>query len=114
MATEEKPATTMEKLLQALLQDREQERARHAEELQLLRELVEGAQARRPDAAPAGERRLQAPRIELKKLDESDDVEAFLTVFERVMTAQRVPNDQWTFTLAPLLTGKAQQAYILQ
>ena len=113
MAKEEKPVTAMEKLLQTLLEDRqedrarrEEERTRHAEEMLVLRQLIEGR-----GSGAAGERRLQAPRIELKKLDESDDVESFLTVFERVMTAQSVPNGQWTVTLAPLLTGKAQQAY---
>ena len=49
--------------------------------------------------------------VKLTKLTETDDVEAFLTTFERVMTIGRVPEETWTLRLAPLLSGKALQAY---
>ena len=51
----------------------------------------------------------ETPR--LTKMEEGGDVEAYLTTFERVMTAYEVPRDRWSFTLAPQLIGKAQQAY---
>ena len=37
-------------------------------------------------------------------------MEAYLTTFEHVMPAYEVPRDRWSFTLAPQLIGKAEQA----
>lgn len=45
------------------------------------------------------------------KLSQSDDVEAYLTTFERMMEAYEVDRAHWAFKLSPQLTGKAQQAY---
>ena len=45
------------------------------------------------------------------KLNEQDDIEAYLTTFERVMRAYEVKQERWAGKLAPQLTGKAQQAY---
>ena len=47
----------------------------------------------------------------LQKLTETDDIEHFLTMFERVANAYKWPDDVWVLRLAPLLTGKAQAAY---
>ena len=47
----------------------------------------------------------------VSKLTEADDIEAYLTTFERLMEAFSVPKERWVFKLAPQLTGKAQQAY---
>jgi len=47
----------------------------------------------------------------LQRLSESDDVEHFLTTFERLAQAYQWPPDMWVLNLAPLLTGKAQLAY---
>lgn len=47
----------------------------------------------------------------LQKLTETDDIEHFLTMFERVANAYKWPDDVWVLKLAPLLTGKAQAAY---
>ena len=52
-----------------------------------------------------------APRPTLTKLDVNDDVEAYLTTFERQMRAFDITEDQWSLYLAPQLTGRAQQAY---
>ena len=119
--TEEKPTAksaetaltaTLDRLLQTLLDDRAKreqdlldERRRHDEELRMMREMLEGA--RREEPAP--ERRA-FDGLKLKKLADGEDIEAFLTVFERVMQARRTPQDQWSYILAPLLTGKAQLA----
>ena len=88
------------------------ERRRREEEvqqqMQLLREMVEGS--RRREEAPArasGEN----DRVKLSKLSEADDVEAYLTTFERMMAVYEVDRARWAFKLAPQLTGKAQQAY---
>ena len=48
---------------------------------------------------------------EVSKLSDEDDIEAYLTTFERMMAAYGVPKDRWVFRVAPQLTGKAQQAY---
>ena len=47
----------------------------------------------------------------VSKLSDEDDIEAYLTTFERMMVAYGVPKDRWVFRVAPQLTGKAQQAY---
>ena len=44
-------------------------------------------------------------------MSNEDDIEAYLTTFERMMMAYGVPKDRWVFRVAPQLTGKAQQAY---
>ena len=49
--------------------------------------------------------------VKLTRLTEEDDIEAYLTSFERIMTAHEVSRERWPFKLAPQLTGKAQQAY---
>ena len=41
----------------------------------------------------------------------ADDIEAYLTTFERMMKAFEVKREKWVFKLAPQLTGKAQQAF---
>lgn len=51
----------------------------------------------------------KAPKI--TKLSDDDDIEAYLTTFERLMTAHEIPRRRWSFELAPALTGRAQQAY---
>ena len=52
-----------------------------------------------------------APRPTLTKLHAKDDVEAYLTTFERQMRAFNINEDEWSLHLAPQLTGRAQQAY---
>ena len=47
----------------------------------------------------------------LAKFTEGDDIEAFLTTFERVMGMSTIEEDRWSCILAPQLAGKAQQAY---
>ena len=49
--------------------------------------------------------------VKLTKLTEEDDIESYLTTFERIMSASEVDRERWSFYLAPYLTGKAQQAY---
>ena len=45
------------------------------------------------------------------KLMEEDDIEAYLTTFERMMRAYEVKRERWAYKLAPQLSGRAQQAY---
>ena len=89
---------------------RDEETARREEEVrqqtELLRGLVEGVRERSMPRREAGER-----DVKIVKLTEQDDIEAYLTTFERIMVAYEVPKERWTFKLAPQLVGKAQQAY---
>ena len=73
------------------------------QQMEMLQQMVTGqtAPTRRNDAEP----------VKLTRLVETDDIEAYLTTFERMMVAHEVPRERWTFKLAPQLTGKAQQAY---
>ena len=47
----------------------------------------------------------------LTKLGERDDIEAYLRTFERMMAVFEVERGQWSYMLAPQLTGKAQKAF---
>ena len=47
----------------------------------------------------------------MEKLTEDDDIVAYFTTFERLMSAYEVKREHWVFKLAPNLVGKAQQAY---
>ena len=49
--------------------------------------------------------------MKLTRLGESDDIEAYLTTFERLMQVGRIDEGEWVLRLAPQLTGKAQQAH---
>ncbi len=49
--------------------------------------------------------------VKVSKPTEEDDIEAYLTTFERLMQAYDIPKARWAYKLAPQLVGKAQQAY---
>ncbi|XP_064404484.1 uncharacterized protein LOC135349805 [Halichondria panicea] len=49
--------------------------------------------------------------LNLAKLTEKEDIEAYLTTFERLMTAFEVKEEHWAHKLAPQLMGRAQQAF---
>lgn len=87
-----------------------EERMRHDEEVRLLRQMVEETLGRRvqPSVVPGGDGN---SRVKLTKLGTMDDIEAYLTTFERMMVAYEVPKKRWAFMLVPQLMGKAQQAY---
>ena len=79
------------------------------QQMVLLRELLEGVQ-KQSEATM-----LQVDRdndVKVAKLTSEDDIEAYLTTFERLMKAHNVKKDRWTYKLTPHLTGEAQQAYV--
>ena len=53
----------------------------------------------------------ETEHMRLTRLSDGDNIEAYLTTFERMMEAYGVSREHWPFKLAPQLTGKAQQAY---
>ena len=93
---------------------REEERRRYEEEnerritatnkqMEMLKDLVHGHTEK--DA-----KRNSNP-MKLTRLTDVDDIESYLTMFERMMKAYEVDTARWAFKLAPQLTGRAQQAY---
>ncbi len=48
----------------------------------------------------------------LPKLQEDDDIENYLTTFERLAQVYRWPREEWAVHLIPLLTGKARTAFV--
>ena len=76
--------------------------------MELLRGLMEGVQRQGAVNAPRQENDRD---VKVTKLTEEDDIEAYLTTFERLMQAYEIQRERWVFKLAPQLSGKAQQAY---
>ena len=124
--------TSLAQMLQVLLEDRRKreeelleerrlreeemrrERALREEEMrqqmEVLRGLVEGIHRQGETAAVRAEKDKDRD-VKIMKLTEEDDIEAYLTTFERLMRVHEVKEDRWAFRLAPHLSGKAQQAY---
>ena len=51
------------------------------------------------------------PKVPITRLTDEDNMEVYLTTFERQMSAHEIERERWSFGLAPYLTGRAQQAY---
>ena len=49
-------------------------------------------------------------QLTLKMLP-TEDIAAYLSIFERLMKALKIKKEFWTYKLAPQLTGKAQQVF---
>ena len=121
----------METLMRMLLEDRkareddltrEQERreaaeARHAsqmaEQLEMMKSMLDHLLARphEVEMTSLSSRPYTSDKIGLRKFTDSDDIEAFLTTFERLMALYYMEESHWVAKLAPQLTGRAQQAY---
>ena len=84
----------------------EERRAEREADRRQYEELIRGLMERRPWRIEVGPESLK-----LTKLGENDDIEAFLTTFERAVEAHGVEGDKWAAILAPQLTGKARLAY---
>ena len=96
---------------------REDERRRYAEEserrIQDMHRQMERLQqlVTEQSVAAAARPRHDPEPAKLTRLTDHDDIEAYLTTFERIMEAHEVERERWSFKLAPQLTGRAQQAY---
>ena len=105
-------------LVKILLEDRKQREKEATEErrrcdaesrqqLELLTRALKGAGVRRE---PSGEDNVRVRDTEvgpkLTKLGESDDIEAYLTTFERMMAAYGVDRSQWAYRFAHILPGR--------
>ncbi|XP_035255606.1 uncharacterized protein LOC118217726 [Anguilla anguilla] len=100
----------MEDLLRALVEANLGQQ--HAAQVmaQQVGRLTELLQARDASAVPLPVSRTKAKDV-LTKMTEADDVEAYLHTFERVAERELWDPREMADTLAPFLTGKAQQAY---
>ena len=103
--------------LKAWKEEREEDKRRYEEDKrcyeQRLQEqqdrfeqLVQGLIERRPRQVEVGPESLK-----LTKLTEGNDIEAFLTAFERAVEAHGVDRDKRAAILAPQMTGKVRLAY---
>ena len=101
------PQAGVNDILRAMLlaQEQRDRNARASEDrfFQLL-----SAMAPRRDVPPVH----TVPEPKLRPLGKDDDIEAFLTTFERAMANARITEEFWSAHLAPQLTGKAQLAYV--
>lgn len=88
---------------------REEENEHRMREMRQQMDMLQRLVTERATSAPV--RVSDAEPVKLTRLAESDDIEAYLTTFERMMEAFEVDRARWPFKLAPQLTGKAQQAY---
>ena len=121
--------TDLQQVLQLLMEDRRQreeditrERRQHEEETErrlqemqqhvdsLLQVVSRSQEATSGHTSGVGSSHGDK-EAKISKLSDEDNIEAYLTTFERMMVAYRVPKDRWVFRVAPQLTGKAQQAY---
>ena len=95
---------------------REEAEAAHArqmeEQLYIMREMLERSDTHDDrGSAESGTSSLAQDRLVLTRFVEGEDIEAFLTTFERLMSVYRVDEARWVPKLAPQLSGRAQQAY---
>lgn len=51
------------------------------------------------------------PNISLPKFDANQDIEVFLTSFERLAELHKWPKEEWPIRIVPQLSGKALEAY---
>lgn len=57
------------------------------------------------------ENAMKLKEVNITKLNPTDDIENYLTTFERTATTFEWPKEKWVVKLAPYLTGKAEAAY---
>ena len=99
-------------ILQTMMEDRKkrdiklsEERKRHEATVERLLARLDTVASRPLDPASLD------TRPTLSKLTEEDDIEAYLTTFERMMEGYSIDKGKWSYKLAPNLTGRAQQAF---
>ena len=108
----------MAEILKELLDDRKKVKIEIAEERKLQEKTLEKLLTSLRDPVrtrgidPGASVDSGAGRLQLNILTEGDDIEVYLTTFERLMLVHGVEKNRWSYSLATNLTGKAQQAFV--
>ena len=71
----------------------------------MLRSLGEGARAEHSAVRTTEPMESPHDRLILTKFSEGEDIEAYITTFERLMTVYKIPESCWAIKLAPQLSG---------
>ena len=84
---------------------RERDAEKRIQEMQkqmdtLMKLVSDSHKPKAPGTGPLG----NVPQVKLVALTEQDDIESYLVTFERIMDAYKIPQEQWTYYLAPQLT----------
>ncbi|KAJ8047180.1 hypothetical protein HOLleu_06109 [Holothuria leucospilota] len=70
-----------------------------------------------PTLSDAASKSFTAPPVHRLKgfhvLNEEDDIECYLSTFERLCVDRKIPDGNWSILLEPCLTGKAQKAFYI-
>ncbi len=56
--------------------------------------------------------RVMDRELHMARLEDNDDIEHYLTTYERLAEVYKWPEEDWAIRLIPLLTGKAQSAFV--
>ncbi|XP_075185911.1 scavenger receptor cysteine-rich type 1 protein M130-like [Anomaloglossus baeobatrachus] len=89
------------------IQQLQQQREQQQRQIEVLAEVIRGRVT-----SPGNDANVRkAVRRAMQKMTPGDDVEAFLTVFERVVEREKLPPEQWAKVLAPYLSREPQKAY---
>ncbi len=56
--------------------------------------------------------RVMDRELHMARLEDNDDIEHYLTTFERLVEVYKWPEQDWAIRLIPLLTGKARSAFV--
>jgi len=110
------PGTDLTVFMQMFLQDRQQLEMELVEEHRRrdhdMEEWVQEMQHQMAELCTLATTRVRTEdSVKLTKLLATDDIEVYLTTFERLMRAYEIPETCWALKLALQLTGPAQQAY---
>ena len=114
MTEQQQRTAAEERAVERARQEEERKRLAEVNATNMQRMMEQLVEAVKPTPR-TDERREESGRRSLEtkiaRLSEVDDIEAYLTTFERLMSVERVDRATWAVRLAPHLTGKAQQAY---
>lgn len=97
----------MEELIKQLVQTN----ALQQEQIALLRETLLKSPGREEEGISAMVNPRAAVQRSLQKMTSKDEIEAYLTVFERTAEREKLPKAEWVEVLAPYLTAGPQKAY---
>ena len=96
-------------------EDQERRDREHEERVRAMQAQIDMMQTWMDQSREREEQRIKRTeelrQLTLTKLTPSEDIEAYLSTFERMMEAFKVKREFWAFKLAPQLSGNAQQAF---